>query len=71
MNAPTSSAPLISVIMPVYNGSEFLQTSIESVLNQTESRFELLAIDDASTDNSVGILKKYQAKDPRIKVLEK
>jgi|GEM_PF-2520090 glycosyltransferase involved in cell wall biosynthesis len=70
MNAPTSSAPLISVIMPVYNGSEFLQTSIESVLNQTESRFELLAIDDASTDNSVGILKKYQAKDPRIKVLE-
>ena len=57
--------PLISVCMPNHNYERFIRESIESVLNQTYENFELIIIDDCSTDNSVNIIKSY--KDPRIK----
>ena len=57
--------PLISVCMPNHNYEKFIRESIESVLNQTYDNFELIIIDDCSTDNSVNIIKSY--KDPRIK----
>lgn len=60
----------ISVIMPVYNTATYLRKSIESVLNQTYTDFELICINDGSTDNSAEILAEYKAKDTRIKVLE-
>ena len=61
--------PLVSVILPVYNANGFLSLAIESILNQTYKNFELIAIDDGSTDNSFDILKKYAKKDKRIKVI--
>ena len=45
--------PLLTVLMPVYNAEKFLAESINSILSQTYSNFELLILDDASTDNSL------------------
>lgn len=59
---------LISVITPVYNEEEYLSACIESVLQQKYSDFELLLIDDGSTDSSPEICEKYKLKDKRIKV---
>ena len=61
--------PKISVLMPVYNGQAFLQSSIESILEQDYSDFELLAIDDGSSDDSVKILESYACEDPRIRII--
>lgn len=61
--------PKISIIMPVYNKQDYIQRSLDSVLNQDFSDFELIAVDDGSTDNSLKILEEYQEKDPRIRVI--
>ena len=53
------SNELVSVVIPIYNSEKFLQSSIESVLNQTYKNVEIIAVDDGSTDNSVKILKEY------------
>lgn len=58
----------VSVIMPVYNSEEYLGQAIESILNQTFRDFELLIINDGSTDNSMEIINQYCKKDNRIKV---
>ena len=58
---------LISVILPVFNGEKFLSGAIESILVQTHSNFELLIIDDGSTDETLKIIKRYAKKDFRIK----
>lgn len=58
--------PLISVVMPVYNGETYLHEAIESILNQTYSDFEFIIINDGSTDNSWHVIKEYAEKDPRI-----
>ncbi|MCO5252640.1 MAG: glycosyltransferase family 2 protein [Candidatus Kapabacteria bacterium] len=60
----------ISVLMPNYNGAEFIAEAIESVLNQTFRDFELIIVEDASTDNSREIIDKYAAADSRIKVIQ-
>ncbi len=52
-------APLVSVVMPVYNGEKYLREAIDSILNQTFKDFELLLINDASTDNSEKIINSY------------
>lgn len=62
--------PLISVILPVYNANGYLPLALDSILNQTYHHFELIAIDDGSTDNSLAILKNYAKKDKRIKVIQ-
>ncbi len=59
---------LVSIITPVYNGQDFLDRSIKSVLAQTYENWELLLIDDGSSDNSVQII-KYYLEDNRIKLL--
>ncbi len=64
-----TNKPLVSVILPVYNANGFLPAAIESILNQTYKNFELIAINDGSTDNSLEILKKYAKKDKRIKIV--
>lgn len=61
---------LVSVIVPVYNAGKYLGEAIESVLNQTYENFELLLINDRSTDNSKEICEKYEQKDERIILLE-
>jgi glycosyltransferase involved in cell wall biosynthesis len=62
------SAPLISVITPVYNIQDYIGEAIESVLKQTLQDFELILVDDCSTDNSKAIMEEYAQKDPRIKI---
>ncbi len=61
------SMPKITVAMPVYNDSSYLQESIDSILKQTFNDFTLLIIDDGSTDNSLKIISKYN--DKRIKII--
>ncbi|MEM3434402.1 MAG: glycosyltransferase family 2 protein [Candidatus Methanomethyliaceae archaeon] len=58
--------PKVSVIMPVYNSERYLRQAIESVLSQTYQDFELIIVDDGSTDNSQAIIKEYAGKDKRI-----
>jgi glycosyltransferase involved in cell wall biosynthesis len=58
--------PLISVLLPVYNGEKYLRAAIESILAQTYSHFELIAVDDGSKDGSISIVKEYQARDERV-----
>lgn len=61
--------PLISIIMPVYNAAKTIEKSILSVLNQSYSNWELICINDGSTDSSLEILNKYSSLDLRIKIL--
>lgn len=63
--------PKISVIVPVYNTEKYLHQCIDSVLTQTYTDFELLLIDDGSTDSSVAICDEYAAKDERIWIIHK
>ena len=60
--------PKISVIMPMYNVEKYIRTSVESVLNQTFGDFELILVDDCSTDRTSEIAKSF--KDSRIKVIK-
>ncbi len=60
--------PLVSVVMPVYNAGGFLVASIESILNQTYKNTEFIIVDDASTDESWEILKKYAKKYKKMKL---
>ncbi|MBV6626464.1 MAG: glycosyltransferase [Rivularia sp. (in: Bacteria)] len=61
--------PKISIVIPVYNRSNYLSAAIESVLKQTLTDFELIIWDDGSTDNSVDIANHYAQQDKRIKVI--
>ncbi len=59
--------PKITVLMPVYNGEKYLRESVDSILNQTFTDFELLIINDGSTDSSMEILNSYS--DSRIRIV--
>ncbi len=61
--------PKVSVIMPVYNGSEWIQNSVRSVLQQTFTDFELVVVDDASTDDSLLVLQDLAKSDRRVRVI--
>ena len=65
------SNPRVSVVMPVYNAERYLRPAVESVLAQTYDDFELVAVDDGSKDSSLAILKDYEAKDPRVKIVSR
>ncbi len=62
--------PIVSVIMPVYNGETYLRQCLDSVVNQTLKEIEIICVDDGSSDRSVEILKEYAAKDERVMVLQ-
>ena len=62
---------LISVIVPVYNVENYLKECVDSILNQTFKDFELILIDDGSTDNSGVLCDKFADLDPRVKVIHK
>lgn len=57
---------LVSIVLPIYNGEKYMRESIESVINQTYTNWELIIIDDCSTDSTPDIAKEYAAKDERI-----
>lgn len=62
-----SSTPVISVLLPVYNAEKYIEQAVTSVLNQTFTDFELIVINDASTDNTLPILNGFS--DNRIKII--
>ena len=62
---------LISIVVPVYNVEKYIPRCIESILNQTYKNWEVIFINDGSKDNSLEVLKNYQKKDNRIKIIDK
>lgn len=66
----TYSSPNVSVVMPIYNAASFLEKSIDSVINQDFTNWELLLIDDCSEDESFLIAQGYASRDSRIKVFQ-
>lgn len=65
------TAPLISVIIPVYNVEKYLPDCLDSLLAQTYQNFELLCVNDGSPDNSQAVLERYARRDSRVKVFRK
>ena len=65
------STPLISIIIPAYNVAPYLSRTLDSVLAQTYSNIEIIAVNDGSSDGTAGLLDAYGAKDPRVKVIHK
>ncbi|AWY98504.1 MULTISPECIES: glycosyltransferase family 2 protein [Blautia] len=63
--------PLVSVLIPVYNVEEYLERCLDSVLNQSLTRIEVICVNDGSTDKSLEILKKYQENDSRVIIVSK
>lgn len=64
-----NNAPLISVALPVYNGEKYLAEAINSILSQTFANFELIIIDDGSTDRSIQVLRDFEKRDARIRLI--
>lgn len=60
--------PKISIIIPVFNAQKYLEDCLQSISNQSFHDFEILAINDGSTDNSLEILEKYRINEPRLKI---
>ncbi len=69
MSASPGGDVRVSVVMPVFNAEKTMRRSIESVLGQSFPSLELVAVDDGSTDASVGILRDYAAADPRVRLI--
>ena len=63
----SSSAPKVSVIMPVINGAEYLNAALDSVLAQDYDDFEVVCVNDGSTDGSLALLASFD--DPRIRII--
>ncbi len=61
--------PAISLVLPTYNGSKYIRKSIESCLQQTFTNFELIIVNDCSTDDTLSIINEYALKDKRIKII--
>jgi len=68
-NASADDICLISIVMPVYNAEKYLAQSLDSLLGQTLKHFELICVDDGSTDYSLNMLRVYAKHDDRVKVL--
>jgi len=66
----SSFAP-VTVLMPVYNAERYLASALESVLGQTFTEFQLLAIDDGSTDQTLSILRRYARHDVRLRIVSR
>ena len=71
MKDTMNKAAAVSVIMPVYNTESYLKTAVESVIGQSFSGWELILIDDGSTDSSGEICDSFAAADPRIRVIHR
>lgn len=61
--------PVVSIVMPAYNSAEFIKASVLSVLAQSFTDWELIIVDDASTDNTVDVVEQLQQSDSRIKLI--
>ena len=63
--------PIISVIVPVYNTQKFIDRCLKSIIRQTFKNFEIIIINDGSTDKSLDICKSYSLNDDRIRIFTK
>lgn len=68
MSDMPSSAPLVTVVTPVYNGADHLEECIQSVLSQTYSNWEYIIVNNCSTDRSLEIAQSYASRDTRIRI---
>lgn len=66
-----NSTPWLSVIVPMYNAQAYVEQTIRSILSQTFQDYELLLVDDGSTDSTEEICTRYAAQDRRIRYLKK
>lgn len=62
-------APIVSIIMPVYNSEKYLERAIKSVVDQTEENWELILVDDGSTDHTSEICDEAKDNDDRVRVI--
>jgi teichuronic acid biosynthesis glycosyltransferase TuaG len=63
-------SPLVSIIIPVYNAEKYIEQTIRSIFSQTYENYEILIVDDCSTDKSISIIKDLMKQNNRIKLLE-
>lgn len=61
--------PTVSIVLPTYNGSRYIRESIDSILGQTYTDWELIIVDDCSTDDTLEIVRGYESMDSRIRVI--
>lgn len=71
METQTSKNPIVSILMPVYNAESFVEESLLTILNQSFKNFELILINDGSTDSSLKILEKYSDIEDRIVLINR
>ncbi|GAA0434813.1 glycosyltransferase [Lentibacillus halophilus] len=64
------STPLVTVFIPVYNAQNYIESSLNSIINQSYKKLDILVIDDGSSDNTLEILKAFRSQDNRIRILE-
>ena len=62
------NSPLVSVVTPVYNGEAFIAQCLQSVLDQTYANWELVVVDNCSSDKTPQIIAEFAAKDERVKI---
>ena len=67
----TQNRPMISIIIPVFNAEAYLYRCLKSIQEQTNKNFEVIIIDDGSTDQSINICQEFTEKDNRFKVYQK
>lgn len=60
---------LVSIILPTYNGANYIKDALDSILKQTYTNWEVIIVDDCSTDNTLEIIQEYAQKDNRIKII--
>jgi glycosyltransferase involved in cell wall biosynthesis len=70
-SAPSETPPVLSVVMPLYNGEAYLGATLDGILTQSFEDFELLIMDDGSTDGSVALAQDYASRDGRIQVFKR
>lgn len=63
--------PIVSVLVPVYNVEKYLGRCLDSIIAQTLTNIEIICVNDGSTDDSLSVLKEYQLRDKRIKIIDK
>ena len=63
--------PMVSIVVPIYNAEQYLRRCVDSILNQEYTDFELLLVNDGSTDASGDICEEYGDQDPRVIVIQK